>query len=475
MDFPSFHLDFFGNRILFAVIAILHVIINHALAVGAVPFIATMELKGYRTGNADWDRLARRILAVCFIITTSLGAMTGVGIWFTASLVNPHAIGSLLRIFFWFWFIEWVVFVTEVCLILIYYLTWNGWGQRQKKAHIALGFALSGFSWVTMVVIVSILGFMMNTGAWPEKQTLIAGILNPIYGPQLLFRTGGSMIAAGLFGLFLAYFFTNRRTDFRAIAIRFASGWVLAWTPVCLAGAFIYWKVIPEWMVANIPVALATQAFENWHKVLGYIIAGAVATTGVIALWGVALPKRLPGPLVLVPFILAAAMLTYFERVREFIRKPYAIADYMYSNGLRPEDYPLYKEQGLLAHAAYVPARTISAENRLEIGEQIFLMACTRCHTTTGVNAVTTKLANLYGDKPWEHALVRSYIDNMHNTRPFMPPAPGSDEELGALTDYLISLQRDPRRLEGAQTVGVQSAPTPAAAQSAAGAVAMQP
>lgn len=475
MDFPSFHLDFFGNRILFAVIGILHVIINHALAVGAVPFIALMELKGYRTGEAEWDRLARRILAVCFIITTSLGAMTGVGIWFTASLVNPYAIASLLRIFFWFWFAEWLVFVTEVCLILIYYLTWNNWGRRQKKAHIALGFGLAGFSWLTMMVIVAILGFMMHTGAWPQRPTLITGILNPIYGPQLLFRTGASMIAAGLFALFLTYFFTERRSRFRAQAIRFTCGWSLCWTPVCLAGAYVYWKVIPQWMLSNLPVALATQAFESWHRLLAYLIAGAVATTAVISLWGIALPRRLPRAAMLVPFIFSVAMLSYFERIREFIRKPYAIADYMYSNGLHPQDYSLYKEQGLLAHAAYVPERMITPENRVEVGEQVFLMACTRCHTTTGVNAVTAKLAALYGDKPWEHALVRSYIDNMHNTRPYMPPAPGSDEELDALTDYLISLQNNPRRLEGAQTAGVQSAPPLPPAQTAGGAVAMQP
>ena len=41
MDFPIFHLDFMGNRMLIAVIAILHVIINHALAVGFVPLVTS--------------------------------------------------------------------------------------------------------------------------------------------------------------------------------------------------------------------------------------------------------------------------------------------------------------------------------------------------------------------------------------------------------------------------------------------------
>jgi mono/diheme cytochrome c family protein len=463
MDFPAFHLDFFGNRILFAVIGILHVLINHALAVGAVPFIALMEWRGHRQGFPAWDDLAYRILKVCFIITTSVGALTGVGIWFSASLVNPYAIASLLRVFFWFWLMEWLVFLAEVTLIMVYFLTWYGWGQRNKKAHIALGFGLSLFSWFTMAVIVAILGFMMHTGRWPQHPTLLSGILNPIYGPQLLFRTAAAMIAAGVWGLFLAYFFTKRGGDFRARVVRFACAWSLAWTPFCLAGAALYWKVIPQWMLSNLPVALATQAFEQWHRTLAYLVGAAVILVAVVALWGLIRPRWLPRWVLLAPFILSMAMLAYFERIREFIRKPYAIADYMYSSGLRPEEYPLLKEEGLLAHATYVSVRDVTGENRIEAGREVFTIACTRCHTVTGVNSVVSKLTGLYGPKPWEHAVVRGYLTNMHNTRPFMPPAPGSDEELDALTDYLLSLQQNPQRLEGAQTVGVQSAALPAA------------
>ncbi len=49
MDFPIFHIDFIGNRMLIAVDAILHVIINHALAVGALPIIVLLELIGIRS------------------------------------------------------------------------------------------------------------------------------------------------------------------------------------------------------------------------------------------------------------------------------------------------------------------------------------------------------------------------------------------------------------------------------------------
>ena len=92
MDLPLFHLDFFGNRLLIAVTAVLHVLINHGLAVGAMPLIAFIEWRGRITGREEWDRLAYRMLFFCFIVTTTVGALTGVGIWFSASLVNPYTI-----------------------------------------------------------------------------------------------------------------------------------------------------------------------------------------------------------------------------------------------------------------------------------------------------------------------------------------------------------------------------------------------
>jgi len=118
-----------------------------------------------------------------------LGAMSGVGIWLSASVVSPSSIASLLRVFYWAWFTEWLVFVTEVVLILIYFLTWKNSNKslKAKLKHIKFGWFLSIFSWITMAIIVSILGFMMDPGNWKTHHSLINGFTNPIYLPQLLF------------------------------------------------------------------------------------------------------------------------------------------------------------------------------------------------------------------------------------------------------------------------------------------------
>ena len=242
MDIPAFHLDFMGNRLLIAIIAILHVLINHSLAVGLIPLVVLLERLGYKLQNPDWDELARKIMFFAFIITTSLGAMTGVGIWLSASLANPYSIGSLIRVFYWAWFTEWVVFVTEVVLILIYFLTWrrSNLSKEAKAKHIKIGASLAIFSWITMAIIVAILGFMMDPGNWMTDRSLLNGVFNPIYLPQLAFRTPVAMLMAGTVALFLTFLFTKKDTTFRTEAIHYVGMWILAWFfPACI-GIFTF-------------------------------------------------------------------------------------------------------------------------------------------------------------------------------------------------------------------------------------------
>ncbi|MCU0287727.1 MAG: cytochrome c, partial [Acidobacteria bacterium] len=154
MDFPMFHLDLIGNRMFITIIGILHVIISHGFAVGFVPLITLLEYLGYRKRNhnpeqaGQWDNMVRKMMLVGFVITTGVGALTGVGIWFSTSLVNPDAIGSLIRVFYAAWFGEWIVFMVELLLVMIYFLGWKKSNQslQAKKKHIIFGFILSIFS-----------------------------------------------------------------------------------------------------------------------------------------------------------------------------------------------------------------------------------------------------------------------------------------------------------------------------------------
>jgi len=468
MDFPVFHLDFLGNRMLVAVIAVLHVFINHSLAVGAMPLVTALEWWGQRARDERIDRLAYRILTVCFVVTTTVGALTGVGIWLSTSLVNPYAIGSLIRVFFWAWFVEWLVFVAEVVCIMAYYLTWSRM-RDHKHAHIAVGIVLSAFSWITMAIITAILGFMMDPGSWMTEESFLSGVFNPIYLPQLAFRTPVAMVAAGLLALLLTYFFTRTDPGLRRRAVRVLSIWSLAWLPVAAAGALWYRSAIPQWMIANVPTALGTLRFATWYDQLLAALAVMVAVVLVVALAGAVVPRLVPRAALLVPFVATLVLLGSFERVREFIRKPYVIGGYMYANGIRVDDYPLLREEGLLAHATYTDVRTVTDTNGVAAGRAVFRIACTRCHTAVGVNAVTDRLHDLYGEGPWDRDTVKYYVLGMHTARPYMPPFPGTDTEAGALADFLIDLRRRPEPLVGAQVNGTESVAVERSAAAAGG------
>ena len=462
MDIPVFHLDFLNNRVLIAVIAILHVVINHAMAVGGIPLVSYLERRSLRTGDSAWDQLAFRILTVFFVITTTIGALTGVGIWFSASLVNPYAIGSLLRVFFWTWFVEWLVFVTEVVLILAYYLTWKTWTGDRKAAHVRLGVILSFASWATMALIVSILSFMMDPGSWRSDKSLLSGMLNPVYLPQLAFRTPLAMVMAGAFGLLSLLGCTDKGSQLRRQAVRTLSKWILAWTLPCVVAGAWYARVIPKAMMTNLSVALLTQALQAWSQSALWVLAGAGMMLAAAALLGMLRPSIVRGWLLAVPAVLSVLLIGTYERVREFIRKPYAIADYLYSNGVRKADYPLLQRDGLLTHATYTSVRQVTAENQVAAGREVFVLACTRCHTVDGVNGMRSVLSTMYGDKTrWDREAIASYIGAMHNARPFMPPFPGSDRERSALAAYLAQLQFHRDSIEGAQNTGAIALPRP--------------
>ena len=457
MDFPIFHIDFIGNRMLIAFDAILHVIINHALAVGALPVIALLEHTGIRLKDPRWDTLAYRLLKIIFIITTTVGALTGVGIWFSASLVNPAAIGSLIRVFFWGWFAEWIVFVTEVSLIMAYFLSWQSAARsaEAKQKHLRLGIFLAAFSWITMAIIVAILGFMMDPGNWLTERTLISGLLNPMYFPQLAFRTTLAMVMGGMTMICLTYLFTHNDLGFRASVLRLVSGWSSAWMLALVFASIWYYQVIPQHMFANIPVAVTTQEFVSWNSSLKWLLIVGLSFVGWVLWSSVKQPGKVHGAKYIVSVLLLFAMLGQFERVREFIRKPFIIGNYMYANGIRVEDYPLLQRDGILQHATYASIRDITDDNKVSAGREVFEQTCTRCHTVNGINSIRSQLKKMYGDKLWQSDVIAAYIENMHGARYFMPPFPGNKAELDALAVYLSTLQKRATAFNGVQINGI--------------------
>ncbi len=479
MDFPSFYMDHLaGGRLIIGLIASLHVLINHPLAVGAYPLLTWMEWWAHKNNRPDIDHLAYRITFIVFIVTTTVGAMTGVGIWLSTSLFAPFAIGSLLRVFFWGWFAEWLVFISEVALIMWWFLSWKKADTPEKKRkHIRIGVALSIMSWLTMALIVAVLGFMMKPGEWNQTRAFWDAMTNPLYLPQLGFRTFFALMTGAVFLWFATFFFTKKK-DAQTPDPRLLREWIVYRLShvvlISLLGTFLsgtwYWNAVPETMKANSSVALLTQEFMSWHGQFQTLLGWTVLAFLLVGLGGLGSSFMIPRWALLVPSFMGIWLLGHFERAREFMRKPWVIGEYMYSNGIHKDELVFLQSEGLLKHATYARHREITEANKAEAGQDIFMLACSRCHSTTGLNGVIEKFTAMYGaDKPWDSPGMTLFIKGMHQTRTFMPPFPGTDKEADALVAYLQQLRAKPETLPGAQSAGIVIAPAaPAPAMTAA-------
>ena len=134
-------------------------------------------------------------------------------------------------------------------------------------------------------------------------------------------------------------------------------------------------------------------------------------------------------------------LIAEFERVREFVRKPFIIYGYMYANGVRVMDVPVLNRDGFLKRAAFVPdeLKTVTEANKLQTGKLLYEMECRYCHTVDGVNAIKARV------KGWDEAAIYHRIGSLNSpATPFMPPFAGTDDERHALAAYLASLNTTP-------------------------------
>ena len=458
MDFPPYYLDHIaGGRLIIGLIACLHVLINHPLAVGAYPLLTFMEWWAHKYRRPDIDQLAYRITFVVFLVTTTVGALTGVGIWLSTSLFAPFAIGSLLRVFFLGWFMEWLVFISEVVLIMWWFLSWKKADTDEKKRkHIRIGLALSIMSWLTMALIVAVLGFMMNTGDWSQSRAFLDAMTAPLYLPQLGFRTAFAFMTGSVFLWFCSFFFTKENASARAWMVERLSHVVIVSLIFLFFFGIWYWSRIPEAMKANSSVALLSQGFSQWRYKFGVILGWTLASFLMIGVGGLLIPRMIPRWALLVPTFMGIWLLGHFERAREFMRKPWVIADYVYSNGIRKDELRFLQSEGILKHATYVKYHVVTPENRVEAGKDVFMISCSRCHSTTGINSVLDKFTRMYGPGDWNAGGMVAFLGTMHKTSTFMPPFPGNRSEKEALVAYILDLRTTREPLSGVQSTGIR-------------------
>jgi len=466
MNYPIWEIPSAG--LLIAVVAILHVFVSH-FAVGGGLFLVLAERKAYREHDAALLGFVRTLSRFFILLTLVFGAITGVGIWFTIGLVHPQATSSLINIFVWGWAIEWTFFVAEIAAAMVYYYGWAA-------------------AWLSLVVINGILAFMLTPGDWPSTHRFLDGFLNPTYVPSMVARTFVAVGLAGLYALLLVSWQRDARLS-EKVGVWAAAWWVLptavgiplslAWFLSAAAGAGVPVAGVfgasghDPWSIGRAVFSAAASGQPIARlATLVVLVAAAVVLVAAVAI----VVRRRVAPVTAAVMMLAGLVsMGGGEWVREVLRKPYVIGQYMFVNGVRLParlDAPLpppaivavtgadrfsidaLDREGVLAASVWAARAPDEADEmgRLAIeGREVFKLQCSICHTTRGylgiaplvaglgpgaIEQVVEQLARPVGpDGPvaWNDPAMR--LDTWRGRQ--MPPFAGTEAERTALAYYL--------------------------------------
>jgi hypothetical protein len=432
LPFLLYQAGYLGSGMLIGLNAVIHVILSHGIAIGVIGIIALAEYLAIRRDRPAWEEFAARLLRTSVIVITGVSAITGVGIWFTTSALNPRGLGSLLRIFFWPWFLEWLAFTLELLAILYYFFRWDAWTGERRKYRWRYGALYALIGAFSAFLITGIMGFMLTSDGWPWDKTFASAFFNPSFLPQTFFRLALSFALGALFVMIFVLF---RRFDdaLRSEVLRPLGG--------ILAASVVLSSLFGAWYLAVVPSRFKTLAIysvltshlsqRTWvfwlANLIGFVLVAALAAAGL------ARGRALARVLVVPAFIAAVGFVSEFERVREFIRGPYLMPGYMYSNQvlLAEEDY--FREKGLLGNSPWFGLAGKKGDETSE-AFYIFKQNCSVCHTIGGINDIAARVRGRSRDGI---AVILSHTREMV---PFMAPFSGNDDERTKLADFLFKL-----------------------------------
>ncbi|TNV75076.1 hypothetical protein FGO68_gene14608 [Halteria grandinella] len=363
------------------------------------------------------------------LISFVIGALTGVGMWFTSIQVSPMTIGLMIDEFHWLWAIEWTFFCLEV---VAGYAAYKYGSKLTDRARLVLLVMYSYAAWMSLFWINGILSFQLTPGAWLESRSLVDAFFNPTFLPSLLYRTIAALVVASLASMVVINLAPSFTRAEREELVRRAA-WLLAPMAVMPLLGLWFLAVMPpdsrEWVTGG--SAAMTMMLT--------IAVGASSIVGAYALIGL-IRERLyiNGATATVLCALAYAATAGGEFVREGIRKPYTLRELLFSNSIRPEKVESLRKVGLttldpypLRHEDRLPKLDGEPHPQLRTGALVFRQQCGICHTMDGVNAI------VHLTEGWDAEMKRHNFAKLQKLKPFMPPFAGTPEELEGLVQYV--------------------------------------
>lgn len=435
MEYPSWYVPFITAPMLIPFVAIPHVIVAQ-FAVGGGILLAYLVSRAYKENISEAFPFLKGLAKFFILITIVFGAVTGLGIWWSIGLTSPETTQALINIFVFAWATEWVFFVLEIVSAFCFYYLWD---KLLPREHIILGWIYAISALFSLVIITAITSFMLNTGNWSSDKGFFSAIFNPLFIPQTLIRTGGSLAISALWIGIYTSFYRNISSDCKNTIIRWISRWALGGMILIVLGGGGYFANLPEHAWLNMMRAPMLIIFTviNFGITLLIIIAFAIGVKDG--------HKWINPPSAILVFLMGAMAIVTGEFIREGARKPYRIEKLILSPGIFVKDISLFKRDGFISN---VPWLKFYAEKKIknnisyseeekgkELGKAIFQYHCGSCHAVVGYNGIKPLISS------WTPNMIKDGIANLHRANPAMPVWLGSDAELEMLILYLSTLR----------------------------------
>lgn len=440
--YPFWEVPFFTSGIVIALIASFHILPCH-LATGAFWFMVYVERKAVKEGRSELMEFVKRytllILIFCFVI----GSLSGVGIWYAATVASPRGISGLIHNYVWGWATEWIFFIIEIASIYVYYYTL---GRIDKKSHLMMGWVYAWAAWISMIIITGILAFMLTSGKWPETGGFFDGFFNETYWPQLLTRTALMFGIAGVFAVMVASGLKDRAV--RHELVRKAAIWGI--------GGLAAGALFSAWYLYAIPENAKELGLEDGLPYLKHLLWTAGVVYALVFAWflacGLAWPRLAGRKSALVMLMILFLGIAAGEGFREGIRRPYIIDKYMYGNQIVSNDIPAkgiksevdkFVEEGFLPSLYFKPdgLDLETRQGRMAAGRVIAYHQCGNCHALD-MNGVLRPLPVLLESlSPESPEDIAGFLEALGDY-PYMPPFAGNEEDAAAISEYLFWIVR---------------------------------
>ena len=432
MNYPVWEVPYIGAIWVVGIIAIIHVYVSH-FAVGGGAFLAVTETIAARRGDTATLAYLKRHSNFFLILTSVIGAITGVGIWFSIGLASPSGTSALIHNFVFLWATEWVMFLVEITTAFVYYYTWD---RIDSRGHQVIGWIYAVTSWLTLIIINGILTFMLTPGQWLKTGSIWHAFFNPTYWPSIFLRSTAMAVLAGLFAMVTSMGLKD--TGHRDRLMSYAGRWVMA--------GFFAFPFFLAWYLSRLPAparellinGLSNVAPGNLAIVTRMILGAGVLSLLLFAaayIGPVLSPRLVSWPAVALFLFLGLGATGMTELVRESLRKPYVIYGYMYGNSVLVSDLKRPGPKSALSMARWVTVDRITPSNMEAAGKQIFRTHCMSCHTVSGYRGIA-KLT-----KGWTEEFAAERLKTLDATK-VMPPFVGTEQERRALARYLIRISR---------------------------------